>query len=593
MRTSSVENSLKQENSSVKTSLIQKNNNSQIHLDSLSPVVNNNKCPRKGSPKTGPLGSNLDHPHHYVPLTSIQKLILGLTLSMTLFLVALEQTVISASLPQISAELVSSEGYEWIGSAYLLSSASVIPIHGKLSDIFGRKPTILVSIAIFLVGSAIAGASVNMPMLIAARAIQGLGGGSIFSLINIIISDIIPLDQRGTFIGLIECTWMLASCIGPLIGGSLTQTGHWRWCFYLNLPVGGVCMTNLLLVLKLHRQHTTLQRSIQRIDFIGIVLSAGATCLLVLALDWGGTIRPWKSATIIGSLVSSAAIFAIFMIYEYKVPNEPIIPPKLLKTRTRFFSYAAAFFHGNAFMGVTYYLPFMFQSVYGVSPILASLYIVPMSVFMGATSALGGFLVSKTGRYTEIQRVGMALTTVTIAVLSTLNPSSNTVKRIMFPVLYGIFLGFNFHTFLISMQTNIEPNDIGVATSILIYIRQLGLSISVAIGGVTFENKVTQLAENSDSPILKAIQSGNAPSSVQIVKLLPGPLKDQARNNYSIAFQTLFYVFIAISGTGFLLTWFIPQNSLKMNNEKQNFIHNSDNTSTKEKKPDSTQYNNY
>lgn len=498
-------------------------------------------------------------------LSKFQKIFLSAILAITLFMSALEQTITTTSLPQISADLYSSDGYTWIGTAFLLSSSSAMPIYGKISDIYGRKPVILCAIGLFVIGSGVAGAAKSMEILIGARVIQGFGGGGISGLCNIIISDLVPLRQRGLFISVIGSTYMLASCIGPVIGGLLSEHGKWRWCFYINVPVGGTAWFAMLLGLRMPpRRHQPVLQGLKRIDFLGIIICTAATCLLLLALDWGGVHYSWDSTIIICFLVFSGVLYITFVLVEWKIPKEPILPPMLFINRTRGFSIVAAFFHGICFMGIVYYLPFFFQSVYLVSPVLSSVYIIPQAVCMGLTSALGGLIIAKMQRYVDMMRIGMALTTASIGLLSTLNPYSNTARRILYPCLFGLPLGFNFQSFIISMQTQIDKNDTAVATAMISYVRQIGLSLGIAIGGVTFMNKISTLAKHSRYRRLEKLLEGSAPQSINRVKGLDLELRTLAAKIYSQAFQTMFYVFIAFCGVGFILTLFIPQNELKM-----------------------------
>lgn len=498
------------------------------------------------------------------PLTKMQKLSLVLILSVTLFMVALEQTIITSCIPQISAALNSSEGYTWIGTAYLLASCSVLPIAGKLSDIYGRKPIILIGEGFFLVGSAICGSARSMNTLIGGRAIQGLGCGIVMSLIHIIISDVVPLKERGLFISAVGSVWMIASCTGPLIGGGLATVGAWRWCFYINLPTAGSMTIALFFALNVKKSDTKIIEGLKRIDFVGVVLSIAATCLFLLALDWGGTKYAWSSAPIIVCFVLSAFFYVVFFVYEHFWAAEPLMPPRLFKTRTRSMSFAASFCHAITFMGIIYYLPFLFQAVYGASAIIASLYVLPEALIMGATTALGGLIISKLGRYVEMMRAGLGFTTVFIGLLSTLTTTSPLSQRILFPALYGFSTGFNFQSFLISLQTKVKVKDIGTSVAMMLYVRQLGLSISIAIGGAVFQNKMAQFSEDSNSILLKKLLDGAAPASVDALKYLPEKLLEIARSYYLEAFINTFYVFIAFSGLGFIFTLFIPQNDLEM-----------------------------
>lgn len=494
-----------------------------------------------------------------------EKIILSSVLTITLFMTSLEQTITTAALPQISAEMHSNDGYTWIGTAFLLASSSAMPIYGKLSDIYGRKPVILWAIGMFVIGSIVAGAAKSMKTIIGGRVIQGFGGGGIAGLCNIIVSDMVPLHQRGFFMSVIGSTYMIASCVGPIVGGSLSERGKWRWCFYINIPIGGASWLAILFGLKLHQpKRQSILEDLKRIDFLGITLCTGATCLLLLALDWGGTVHPWNSPIIICFLVFSFVLYIIFLIVEWKVPKEPIIPPKLFVNRTRGFAILSAFFHGICFMGIVYYLPFLFQSVYLVSPITASAYIIPQAVCMGLTSAIGGVVIAKLKRYVDMMRIGMALTTASIGLLSTLNPNSNVARRIIYPCLFGLPLGFNFQSFLIALHTQIDKDDTAMATATLSYVRQIGLSVGIAIGGVTFMNRISHLAKKAQSRRLETLLRGNAPQSINRVKELEYELRVKAATLYSKAYQTMFYVFIALCGIGFITTLFIPQNKLEM-----------------------------
>lgn len=498
-------------------------------------------------------------------LPKFQKIFLSLILAITLFMTSLEQTITTTSLSQISADLVSSDGYTWIGTAFLLSSSSAVPIYGKLSDIYGRKPIILWAIGSFVIGSAIAGSAKSMKVLIGGRAVQGFGGGGIAGLCNIIVSDMVPLRQRGLFMGVIGSTYMIASCVGPVAGGSLSENGHWRWCFYINIPVGGVAWLAMLIGLRmLSKPRQSVTEGLKRIDFLGIITCTGATCLLLLALDWGGIIHRWDSPIIICFLTMSGVLYLVFVCVEWKIAKEPILPPTLFLNQTRGLATLAAFFHGICFMGIVYYMPFFFQSVYLVSPIMASVYIIPQAVCMGLTSALGGVVIARLHRYVDMMRIGMALTAVSIGLISTLNPSSNTARRILYPCLFGLPLGFNFQSFLIAMQTQIEKGDIAVATAMLSYVRQIGLSLGIAVGGVSFMNRISTLAKASNREDLIMLLDGSAPQSITHVKNMDIQLRQLAAELYSKAFQTMFYVFIAFCGMGFIVTLFIPQNELKM-----------------------------
>ncbi|KAJ3543934.1 hypothetical protein NM688_g5798 [Phlebia brevispora] len=265
-----------------------------------------------------------------------------LSLCMTLFLSALEMTSVSNALPTIIQELHGVD-YVWVGSAYVLASTSFLPASGGFAEAFGRRITMLIAVGLFTLGSALCGAAQDMNMLIGGRAVQGMGGGGILSITSIIVSDLVPLKERGLYNGLIGLTWGFATAIGPLVGGALAQNGHWRWLFYLNLPICGVASALVLAFLHLPTPAGTLREKVLRIDWVGIALSTLSTVSCVIALTWAGIRYPWSSAKILVPLILGLFGLAIFLLYEATLARNPIVPPKLLANRTSLSGYLQTF----------------------------------------------------------------------------------------------------------------------------------------------------------------------------------------------------------------------------------------------------------
>lgn len=224
--------------------------------------------------------------------TKLETLMIMLSLCTTLFLAALDMTIISTAIPTIATEFKSSQGYVWIGSAYLLGNAACVPTWGKVSDIFGRKPMIISAVVIFWIGSLLCAVSQNMAMLIACRAVQGIGGGGIITLANIAVSDLFSMRNRGMYFGILGMVWAVAGALGPILGGVFTTKVSWRWCFYVNLPLSGVGLLILVFFLKLHNPKTPVKQGLVAIDWAGSILVVGGTVMGLLGLEFGGHFLP-------------------------------------------------------------------------------------------------------------------------------------------------------------------------------------------------------------------------------------------------------------------------------------------------------------
>jgi multidrug resistance protein len=279
-----------------------------------------------------------------------------LSLGIAVLLVALDITIITTALPTIAEHFQSSSGYTWIGSAYLIANSAATPIWGKVSDIFGRKPILLVTNAIFFIGSLLAAVSVNMNMLIAARAVQGIGGGGLIVLVNITISDLFAMRERGAYFGVIGGVWALASSLGPIVGGLFTQKVSWRWCFWVNLPLDGLAFLIILFVLDLHTPRTPIRKGLKAVDWLGALTMVGGTIMLLLGLEMGGITFPWKSATIICLIIFGAIMIGLFFLIEWRVAPYPLMPLDIFSKRSNLAALGVCFFHSFVFISGSYYL---------------------------------------------------------------------------------------------------------------------------------------------------------------------------------------------------------------------------------------------
>jgi MFS family permease len=320
-------------------------------------------------------------------------------LALAVFLAALDITIITTALETIAEDLSSSAGFTWIGSAYLLAAAASTSLWGKISDIFGRKPILLLANFVFFAGSLIAGLSINIGMLIAARVIQGIGGGGLLILPNIIIGDLFSPRSRGAYYGLIGATWAVASSLGPVIGGVFASKVTWRWCFYINLPLDGLAFFIIFFFLDLITPKTPLFEGLAAIDWLGAFFIVAGTLLFLFGLDLGGTSFPWNSATIICLLVFGVVAALLSIPVEAKIAKYPIMPGRIFKNRSNLACLGVDFFHAFTYISGAYYLPLYFQAVLGNTALLSGVHTLASSVTIGISSALTGLYIRKTGQY--------------------------------------------------------------------------------------------------------------------------------------------------------------------------------------------------
>lgn len=518
------------------------------------------------------------------PISNAKKGLIAGLLSLSVLIVALDQTIVTTSLPDIVAALKSSSGYSWVGAAYTLACAGVLPAYGRFADIFGRKITLMVAILLFILGSGICGGASSINMLIGGRVVQGLGGGGISALVNIIISDIVALHQRGAFMGMLGATWAIGGAIGPLIGGALTQNVSWRWCFYLNLPIAGFTMCMLFLLLKNNKgleyenDTRTVWQKLLKIDFCGIILVAGATVLLLLALDWGGTTHPWGSGIIIAFLVVAFVLYGIFLTLEWFQDQRenyprPIMPPSLFANKTRLGGYLFTFFHSIVFMCISYFMPFMYQSVYGKSPMGSAVYLLPQAFVTGGLSAGAGIFIAKTGHYLPVMWISSVIIIVFTGMLSTLDETSNVGKRICYVMAWGAGIGPVFQAPLVVIHTQVERKNIAISTTTWSFVRMLGMSIGISIGGVVFQN---QMEDQISDPaiirqlpewLLEPLSGTNAAAATQMLNNkgsdISAHVLSLVRYMYSHAFKYVFYTCLGLCG-GLLSVLLIGKHQVKM-----------------------------
>ena len=410
---------------------------------------------------------------------------------------AMSQTVVATAMPRIVADLSGLQLYAWATTSYLLASTVMVPIWGKLGDIFGRKAILLVGIGVFLVGSWLAGLSGEfgdlpllgggMTQLIAFRAVQGIGGGALFTTAFAIIADLYAPRERAQFSGLFGAVFGVGSVFGPVIGGFFTDhgtvsfAGHviegWRWVFYVNVPFALAAVA--MITLKMPELP---RRGEGRIDYAGAALIVVGFTALLLAITWGGRDYAWTSGVILGLLALSAATLTAFVFVERAV-WDPILPLELFRNRTFNTANGAAFVYSMAFMGVTSFLPLYMQVGQGVPATRSGLTMLALMVGLIASSTINGQLVTRTGRYKPFMIGGGAILIVGVFTLCFIGPDTGTLDLAWRLLLVGIGLGPGQSLFSLAVQNAVPMHQLGVATSSGQFVRQIGSTMGVALFG--------------------------------------------------------------------------------------------------------------
>ncbi|KAI0839107.1 MFS general substrate transporter [Hypoxylon sp. FL0890] len=504
--------------------------------------------------------------------TKFETTVIVFALCSALFLAALDVTIITTAIPTITEQFRSPAGYTWIGAAYLLANSATVPSWGKVSDIWGRKPVLLAAVAIFWIGSLICALSINIGMLIAARAIQGIGGGGIVVLTNICVGDLFSMRKRGMYYAFFGMVWAIASAIGPILGGVFTSKVTWRWCFYVNLPISGVGFFVLLFVLKLHNPRTPVWEGLAAIDWLGSLLIIGGTLMFLFGLEFGGVTYPWNSAPTICLIVFGVVTVGVFVAVEKWYAKYPVIPLRLFKFGKNISTFAICLVHGCVFISGSYYLPLYFQAVLGASSLLSGVYILPYVMALSFMSVASGLFMKKTGKYLPAIIFGMFFMTLGFGLFIDLGAQANWAKIIIFQIIAGIGVGPNFQSPLIALQTSVEPRDIASVTSTFGFVRQLSTSISVVIGGVVFQNGMEKqyptLLAQLGPELANQLSGGSAGGNVGLVASLPGPQGEIARAAYWNSLRDMYIMYAAIAGVGLLVSPFISQRKLSREHQE-------------------------
>ncbi len=424
------------------------------------------------------MDKRVDTQAHAAPLThaDIRSILIGVMVAM--FLAALDQTIVATALPTIGRELGDVAHLPWIVTAYLLASTAVTPLYGKLADIHGRRVVLLSGIVVFILGSIACALAPNLGTLIVARFVQGLGGGGLIALAQTIVGDMVPPKERGRYQVYFASVFLSSSLIGPVLGGMLAEKLHWSVIFWINLPLGlGAYWMSSEALKRLPRHERP-----HKLDVLGAVLMTAGTLSLLLALSWGGTAYPWGSLPIAGLAAATLVLWSFFG-WRQRIAAEPLIPLDVMNNRVVRFGTVSAGLAMGAFIGLTIYLPLYFETVMGLSATYSGLGLLPLTcgTVVGATSS--GRAMTHIRHYKRVPMVGLAVSCAGTSLLALFSGRIPLAPFCAILAVVSIGLGTLLPVATVSIQNAVRPHQLGTATAVANFFRQIGGALIVAIFG--------------------------------------------------------------------------------------------------------------
>lgn len=461
--------------------------------------------------------------------------LLFITLMVVMLLASLSQMVLSSALPTLVGELDGVEHLSWVITAYLLASTVTMPIYGKVSDLLGRKPLLIVAVLLFIAGSVLGGLATDMTSLITARAVQGLGGGGLMVLSQAAIADVVPARERGKYMGILGGVFALSSVAGPLLGGWFTEGPGWRWTFWMNVPLGLIAVVAIIVLMRIPAPQ---REGRVRIDVLGMALLVVATTALVLIATWGGSQYDWTSPEII-ELAGVAFVAAVLFVIVERRAADPAIPMHLFGDRNFVLATVAGLLVSVAMFGAIGYLPTYFQMSVGATATEAGLLMIPMMASLLITSIVSGAIISRTGRYKLIPVLGTIVLAIGLGLLSSVTIDTPVAVVCAYMAVIGIGLGTSMQVMTLVVQNSFSHREVGTATAAHNFFRQVGGSLGSAIVGSVFVARLTELLLER---LPEGATNGGGTGSLTpgLVASLPDALRIPIITSYNEALMPIF-----------------------------------------------------
>ncbi|PWN33194.1 MFS general substrate transporter [Meira miltonrushii] len=511
---------------------------------------------------------------HLLPKNNIWIVLPGLFL--VTGLAALDQTIVTTANPTIAADLHGGPtSISWVGSAYLLASTAVIPLCGRLSDLIGRKPVLWSAIFLFLFGSTMCGVAKNMTWLNICRGLQGVGAGGTENMVNILLGDIFPLEKRGFYGGLFDLVWAFSGLIGPLIGGALSQSGSsWRWCFFINLPIGGLAFLVLAFNLKLNpMQKRPLEEVWKTFDKGGYLFLLAGIVLFLLGFTFAES-HGFSELKAILCIAIGGALFLVFALYEcameryFPDKTQTIFPSRLFRNRTTLLMFLGIICRAPAFMATVFYLPVYYQAITGASPVMSGVKMLALTLSCSLSALISGYNISRIRRCHPTIVISFVIMTIGTGLMTMLHADTPSVLQAIYPIIFGIGFGVISQSGVMVIQAAMPVKEMAVSGSAVYLVRFASFTVGVAVAGSIFNSGVRSNTANItgyDRAGLPADQSNLR----NLIHLQPPELAFQVLKAYSDAIRSIWIVFTPIVGIGFLAVLGIREYSMTRNTVQQ------------------------
>lgn len=463
---------------------------------------------------------------------------------------SLDQTIVSTALPTIVGDLGGVSHMLWVIAAYVLTCTITMPVYGKVGDMIGRKGLFIIASVLFLVGSIMCGAASDMAMLVAGRAVAGLGNGGLLVLSQAIVADIVPARKRALYLNIMGIGWAVPMLVGPLLGGVFTDLISWRWAFWMNIPLTVFSIAISVVLLPAYRK----RESLANFDYWGIAFVAAAVCALTLATSWGGVEYDWNSPVII-CLIAAAILFAVLFAVAEAKAKHPIMPLFLFKNRNFMLTTIGGFIILFATMAAMSYLPTYFQIAHGLSATAAGYMEVPMSIAYLIASIISGVLISKSGRYKKLMAVSFAVATVGTVLIATLTADTTVVLAGLYLAIMGFGMGLSFEVLVLIVQNEFPSGMVGVATSATNFFREIGTTLGASVAGGLFTANIASQMADKLAPFGGVAALGFDANSLTpaLVRTLPDELQSAVAVAYNDALMPVFLLMVPLTVVAGLL----------------------------------------
>ncbi|RDA95262.1 hypothetical protein CP533_1848 [Ophiocordyceps camponoti-saundersi (nom. inval.)] len=465
----------------------------------------------------------------------------------SMFLVALDRTILSTAIPRITDDFRSLGDIGWYGSAYMLTTAAFQLLFGRIYKFYDLRVTFLWCIVVFEVGSAICGAAPTSPIFILGRAIAGLGSAGITTGTMMIIIPMVPLHKRPMFQSLFGVIFGISSVAGPLIGGAFTERVTWRWCFYMNLPVGVVAFIFLFFFLKIRtepREPAPAKQHIMRLDPLGTFFFLPSIVCLVLALQWGGSTYPWGSWRIVLLFVFFVLTAGAFTAVQILMPKTATIPARVITQRTTLAATFFMFFLSGGMLMLVYYIPLWFQTTHGINPVESGIYTIPLILSLVIAAALSAAFTQRIGYFAPSMILSPCVTAIGDGLMTTFTPTTGSPHWIAYQFLVGFGIGLGMQTSMISVQATLPKMDVPMGIAIVLFAQQLGGAIFVSVGQTILSGALVQKLSHVPGLDPQAIVRAGA---TELRRMLPARYLPTVLDAYNFACTRIFYAALALA----------------------------------------------